>query len=98
MSARVAFQHFLEVVVDFGAVVELFPEEGGRQQVLLRRKWLPYVSFLEGVLNDSWVVPRGNDVTMHIFVAFRLHMRLRTVNNYINQSNRNHQNIISFIH
>lgn len=70
MSARVAFQDFLEVVVDLGAVVELLPEEGGREQVLLCGERLPHVPFLEGVLDDRRVVPRRNDVTMHDFVAF----------------------------
>lgn len=73
MPAGVKFQDFVEVRIDLGGKVELFPHETGREQIFFGKQCLPNISLFEGVLDDSRVVPRVNDVPVFVFLSFALH-------------------------
>lgn len=73
VSARVHLEQVFEVGVGFGGQVELFPDETGREEILVGGQGLPDISLFEGIFYESGVVAGVDNVAVFIFLDFAFH-------------------------
>lgn len=77
MPVGVKFRQLFEFGVDLCAVVQLFPEKRSVQDIFVVGHGLPDISLFEGVLDDSRVVSRPDNIPVFLLLGFDFH-RLRS--------------------
>ena len=73
MSIWVKFHYLVEFCINFGGVVELFPEEGSVDDFFFMGHGLPDVSLFEGVFDDCGIVSWPHNVQVFVLLGFAFH-------------------------